>query len=145
MPALSNPVQLIAIAVSLALVVLVVELVRRTKLTEQYSLIWLLCGAALLVLSLWKNILDVTARWLGIYYPPAVLLLVLVFFGFVASLYFSVVISGQRRQVERLIEELAIMEARVRELEAHAGGRSGRAGTDASAEAGIAPAVQREG
>jgi len=118
MPALTNPVQLIAVAVSLALVVVVVELVRRTKLTEQYSLIWLLCGAALLLLSVWKNILDISARWLGIYYPPAVLLLVLVFFVFVASLYFSVVISGQRRQIERLIEEVAIMDARLRELEA---------------------------
>jgi hypothetical protein len=118
MPALSNPVQVISLAVSVALVVVVVELVRRTRLTEQYSLIWLLCGGALLLLSLWKNILDVSARWLGIYYPPAVLLLVLVFFGFVASLYFSVVISGQRRQIERLIEELALVDARVRDLEA---------------------------
>jgi len=118
MPPTTNPIQVIAVAVSLALVAMVVELVRRRRLTEEYSLIWLLCGGALLVLSLWKNILDVSARWLGIYYPPAVLLLVLVFFGFVASLYFSVVISGQRRQIERLIEEAALTDARVRELEA---------------------------
>jgi len=120
----SNPVQLIAVAVSAALVALVVDLVRRRKLTEEYSLIWLLCGAALLVLSLWKNLLDVSARWIGIYYPPAVLLLVLVFFGFIASLYFSVVISGQRRQIERLIEEVAIADARLRNLEAAAKSRA---------------------
>jgi hypothetical protein len=118
MPALSNPVQLVSVAVSAVLLVAVVELVRRGRLTEQYSVIWLLCGGALLLLSLWKNILDVSARWLGIYYPPAVLLLVVVFFGFVASLYFSVVISGQRRQIERLVEELAIQDARLRDLEA---------------------------
>jgi hypothetical protein len=120
MALLSNPVQLIAVVVSAALVAVVVDLVRRRKLTEEYSLIWLLCGAALLVLSLWKNVLDVSARWIGIYYPPAVLLLVLVFFGFIASLYFSVVISGQRRQIERLIEEVAIADARLRNLEAAA-------------------------
>lgn len=116
--AMTNPIQVIAVAVSLALVLLVVELVRRGKLTEEYSLIWLVCGGALLVLSLWKNILDVSARWLGIYYPPAVLLLVVVFFGFVASLYFSVVISGQRRRIERLVEEAALTDARLRQLEA---------------------------
>lgn len=120
---MTNPIQVVALAVSLVLLAVVVELVRRRRLTEEYSLIWLLCGAALLLLSLWKNILDVSARWLGIYYPPAVLLLVLVFFGFVASLYFSVVISGQRRQIERLIEEAALTDARVRELEAAAGKR----------------------
>jgi hypothetical protein len=121
MPAASNLVQLVSVAVSAVLLAVVVELVRRTKLTEQYSVIWLLCGGALLLLSLWKNILDVSARWLGIYYPPAVLLLVVVFFGFVASLYFSVVISGQRRQIERLVEELAIVDARLRDLEAERG------------------------
>jgi hypothetical protein len=120
MALLSNPVQLIAVVVSAALVAVVVDLVRRRKLTEEYSLIWLLCGVALLVLSLWKNVLDVSARWIGIYYPPAVLLLVLIFFGFIASLYFSVVISGQRRQIERLIEEVAIADARLRNLEAAA-------------------------
>ena len=115
---MSNLVQLVAVAISGLLLVLVIDLVRRRKLTEEYSFIWLLCALALLVLSLWRDILHVSARWLGVYYPPAVLLLVLIFFVFVASLYFSVVISGQRRQIEHLVEELAILEARLRQVEA---------------------------
>jgi len=116
--------QIAAVAVSGALLLLVVDLVRRRRLTEEYSFIWLLSAAALLVLSLWRDILHVTARWLGIYYPPAILLLVLVFSVFVASLYFSVVISGQRRQIDRLVEEIALLEQRVREVEER--GDSGR-------------------
>jgi len=112
-----NLVQIGAVIVSGALLLLVIDLVRRRKLTEEYSFIWLLCAAALLVLSLWRDILHVTARWLGVYYPPAVLLLVLIFFVFVASLYFSVVISGQRRQIEHLVEELALLDQRMREAE----------------------------
>jgi hypothetical protein len=103
--------------VSGGLLLLVIDLVRRRKLTEEYSFIWILCAAALLVLSLWRDILHVTARWLGVYYPPAVLLLVLILFVFVASLYFSVVISGQRRQIEHLVEEIALLDQRVREAE----------------------------
>jgi hypothetical protein len=110
-------VQVGAVIVSGALLLLVIDLVRRRKLTEEYSFIWILCAAALLVLSLWRDILHVTARWLGVYYPPAVLLLVLIFFVFVASLYFSVVISGQRRQIERLVEEMALLDQRLREAE----------------------------
>jgi len=110
-------VQLGAVVVSGALLLLVIDLVRRRKLTEEYSFIWILCAAALLVLSLWRDILHVTARWLGVYYPPAVLLLVLILFVFVASLYFSVVISGQRRQIEHLVEEIALLDQRVRETE----------------------------
>ena len=110
-------VQLGAVVVSGALLLLVIDLVRRRKLTEEYSFIWILCAAALLVLSLWRDILHVTARWLGVYYPPAVLLLVLILFVFVASLYFSVVISGQRRQIEHLVEEIALLDQRLREAE----------------------------
>ena len=109
--------QLGAVVVSGALLLLVIDLVRRRKLTEEYSFIWILCAAALLVLSLWRDILHVTARWLGVYYPPAVLLLVLILFVFVASLYFSVVISGQRRQIEHLVEEIALLDQRLREAE----------------------------
>jgi hypothetical protein len=112
-----NLVQIGAVAVSGALLLLVIDLVRRRKLTEEYSFIWILCAAALLVLSLWRDILHVTARWLGVYYPPAVLLMVLILFVFIASLYFSVVISGQRRQIEHLVEELALLDQRLRETE----------------------------
>jgi hypothetical protein len=115
--AMANLVQIGAVVISGALLLLVIDLVRRRKLTEEYSFIWLLCAVALLVLSLWRDILHVTARWLGVYYPPAVLLLVLIFFVFVASLYFSVVISGQRRQIERLVEEIALLDQRLREAE----------------------------
>jgi hypothetical protein len=113
-----SSLQILAVGVSLFLLVLVIDLVRRRRLTEEYSLLWLLCAAALIVLSLWRGLLDVGARWLGIYYPPAILLLVLIFFVFVASLYFSVVISAQRGQIDHLVEEIALLEARVRELEA---------------------------
>jgi hypothetical protein len=113
----SSLVQIVAVVVSAALLGLVIELVRRGKLTEEYSFIWIVCAVALLVLSLWRRILDVTARWLGVYYPPAVLLLVLLFFVFVASLYFSVVITGQRRQIERLVEDMALLDRRLRKAE----------------------------
>ena len=62
------------------------------------------------------------AQLARIAYPPALLLLVLFLFVFVASLYFSVVISRPRQQIERLVEEVAILAARQREQ----GNRGGR-------------------
>jgi hypothetical protein len=118
---MASLLQVGAVIVSGALLLLVVDLVRRRKLTEEYSFIWILCAVALLVLSLWRDILHVTARWLGIFYPPAVLLLVLIVSVFVASLYFSVVISGQRRQIERLVEEIALLDQRLRETDRNGG------------------------
>lgn len=124
---MTDPVQVVSVAVSVALLALVIELVRRRRLTEEYSFIWIVCGAALFVLSVWRRGLDLAAAVLGVYYPPAVLLLVLTFFVIVVSLYFSVVVSRQRQQIEKLVEEIALLDADVRALRT---GTRGEASTD---------------
>lgn len=118
---MTDPVQIVSVAISLALLLLVLELVRRRRLTEEYSVIWISCAGALLALSVWRSALDVAARALGVHYPPAVLLLVVTFFVVVVSLYFSLVVSRQRQQIERLLEELALLDADVRALRKSAG------------------------
>jgi hypothetical protein len=118
---MTDLVQIVSVAVSTALLALVLELVRRRKLTEEYSVLWVLCGGALLVLSVWRDGLHLAARALGIYYPPAILILVLVFFVFVVSLSFSVVVSRQRQQIERMIEDLALMDRDLRDLRSRVG------------------------
>jgi len=109
-------IQIVALTVSVLLLLLVLELVRRRKLTEEYSFLWIGCSLALLLVATKRDVLDVTAHWLGVYYPPIVLLLILIVMVFAASLWFSVIVSGQRRQIERLIEETAILTAEMREL-----------------------------
>ncbi len=109
-------IQIIAVATSILLLLTVLDLVRRKKLTEEYSFVWIVCALALLGLSMGRGLLDTVALALGIYYPPAALILVLIFFVFVASLSFSVVVSRQRQQIERLIEDTAILEAHLRDL-----------------------------
>jgi hypothetical protein len=124
---MTSPVQVLAIAVSFLLLLLVLDLVRRRKLREEYSLIWIACAGALLILSIWRDLLDAVARWLNVYYPPAVLLLILILFVFVACLHFSVVVSRQRAQIERLVEDQAILAARL-PAEGHAGANPARVG-----------------
>lgn len=116
-----STIQLVGVITSGLLLLLVLELVRRRKLTEEYSFFWIFCALALLCLSLWRDIIDTSAGWLGIFYPPIVLLLVLVFFVFVGLLYFSVVISTYRRRIEELIGRVAMLEARDRRVEERVG------------------------
>jgi len=110
-----DPVQLLAIGVSALLLVLVLELVRRRLLGEEYAFVWILGAVGMLALSVWRGALDAVARWLGVHYGPALLLMLLAVFVFVALLFFSVVVSRQRVQIERLIEDIAILDARQRE------------------------------
>jgi len=115
-PPLTDRIHIVALVVSVILLVVVFELVRRRKLTEEYSFLWILSALALLALAIRRQMLDVAARWLGVYYPPILLVLVLILMVFIASLCFSVIVSRQRQQIERLIEETAVLTAELREL-----------------------------
>jgi type II secretory pathway pseudopilin PulG len=109
-------INLVGLVVSVLLLVAVLDLVRRRRLAEEYSFVWIAFAAALVALSLRRDVLDRAASWLDIYYPPVVLLLVLILMVFVASLGFSVVVSRQRKQIDRLIEHTAVLDAELQEL-----------------------------
>jgi hypothetical protein len=113
---MTDRVQVLALTGSVLFLLFVLELVRRRRLAEEYSALWIVSALALIGISLRRDVLDFAARWMGVYYPPAVLVLMLVAIISVASLSFAVILSRQQRQIDRLIEETAIMAAELREL-----------------------------
>ena len=115
---MTDRIQIVALTISALLLLIVLELVRRRKLTEEYSFFWILSALALLILSARREILLAVARWLRVDYPPIILVMILIVMVFVASLCFSVIVSRQRQQIERLIEETAILSAELRDLQA---------------------------
>jgi len=113
----NNAGQYLAVGASVALLLFVLEMVRRKRLNEEYSFIWIVASCALIFISIARGLVDRLALSLGILYGPALLLLVLVFFVAVAALHFSLVISRQRRQIEQLIEDVALLDAKQRRLQ----------------------------
>ncbi len=119
-------IQYLAIAASIVLIVAIIELIRRGWLREEYAFVWLGAAVVFLVLSIWRELFDALARVLGIAYAPALLILVILFFGFVYLLHFSIVISRLTSENKKLAQELAIFARLVEE-------RSNRDDTDAPA------------
>ena len=113
---MTDRVQLVAVIVSVFLLLAVLELVRRRKLIEEYSIVWIACALAMLGLSVWRSLLDRSAQLLGVYYPPSALLMALVVLVFVALLWFSVILSKQRQLIDRLMEETAVLAAELRDV-----------------------------
>lgn len=110
-------VQLIAITVSGAIFVVIIELIRRNRLKERYSLIWLTASMLLIVLSVWRGLLHFIAHFLGIYYPPSFLFLLAIFFLLLLLLHFSVILSGMSEKNKRLAQEIGMMKTGIRDLE----------------------------
>jgi hypothetical protein len=118
-----NLVQATAIIGSVFILFVVIELIRRNHLKERYSLIWLATAMVLIVFSVWRHLLDVVARFFGIYYAPSFLFLIAIIFLIVLLLHFSTILSSLSEQNRRLAQELAILKARVEKKESDDAGR----------------------
>jgi hypothetical protein len=110
-------VEIVMILGSVGLLLIVLELVRRRRLKEEYSLLWLLTAVVLLALSLWRSSLDLIAKLMGIFYPPTALFVVGFGFVLLLLLYFSTIISRLSGENNSLTQRLAILDWRVRQLE----------------------------
>ncbi|MBA7710864.1 hypothetical protein ES703_119812 [subsurface metagenome] len=71
----------LAILLSVGLIILIFELVRRRKLREEYSWLWMLTGVVVFVLAIWHNLLLSISRLLGIALPASTIFLFGVFFS----------------------------------------------------------------
>ena len=113
--------KILAVVGSGSLLVIVVELIRRGKLKERYSLLWLFAGVVLLIFSTSRYLLELISHTLGIFYPPSFLFLLAFFFLLLITLHFSVVISGLSEKNKKLAQELALMRQDMKKvMEGHA-------------------------
>jgi cell division protein FtsW (lipid II flippase) len=109
-------VSLTAIAASLVLLLVVLELIRSRRLRERYALLWVLTGLVLLALSAWRGGLNTVAGWFGVQtYPPAVLFAVAVLFVLAVLLHYSTVISKLADQNVVLAQRVALLELELSE------------------------------
>ena len=108
---------LITLGAALILLVSVLELVRRRRLREQYSILWLLASVVILILASNRVLLDLLARAMKIAYPPSALFVVLLGFLLLITLHFSTVISRLTRDNESLAQEIAILRVQIRDLD----------------------------
>ena len=119
-----NPrVQVIAVVGVLLLAGLVLELVRKRKLREEYSLLWLTAIVFVGLLALYRRIVDWLARILGTTYEPSALFICAFAVAFGILLHITIVISRLMERSTRLMQEVALLKHRMEEMEA-AGGAS---------------------
>lgn len=109
---MQDRIQLLAIVCTAALLLGILELVRRRRLLERYALLWLLSAALLLGLAVWRGALAKLASIVGISYPPNALFFVAFGFILMLLLHFSVAVSRLADQSKVVAQRLAILEER---------------------------------
>lgn len=108
--------QYIAIFVSLSLFLYIFYLVRKKKIKEEYSLLWLSSSFVFIVFSIWRQGLEYFARLMGIAYPPAALFLILMLAIFLILIEFSINISKLSEKNKILAQEIALLKNEIEKL-----------------------------
>jgi hypothetical protein len=112
----NSRIQVIAIIVSVTVLVIIFNLIRKKKIKEEYSLLWILFGIVFVVLSIWRNGLEYIADLLGINYAPAALFIILLAAVFFILIEFSIIISNLTTANKNLAQEIGILKAEIRRL-----------------------------
>ncbi|MBE0568275.1 MAG: DUF2304 domain-containing protein [Deltaproteobacteria bacterium] len=102
-------VTLFSICASTALLLYILEMVRRRRLREEYSILWLFGSVIILVLSLKQGWLISIAHAVGIAYPPSFLFLVGILFILLILIHFSIAISKLHQMNKKMAQEIALM------------------------------------
>jgi len=107
----STVTQVIAIAGSLALAVLVLYLVKRRRLREEYTPIWLAVAFAVFCVTVELDVLRLITRAIGAWTPSSTLFFMGEVFLVVISLNYAVRLSRMSVQVKTLAQEVALLRA----------------------------------
>ena len=99
------------------LILIVLEMVRRRRLREEFVLLWLAIATMISALASNRGLLDFLAGILGISYPPSVLILIGFGSMIIVALYFSVISSRLLEENKSLAQEIAIMRLQMRTVE----------------------------
>lgn len=99
----------ISIIFSVTFLLIVIELVRKNKIQERYSLLWIFMSIVLLILSISPIFINTLARWLGIVNPPSLLFLFGLVYLIIYNVHITTVVSKQSEKITRLSQELALM------------------------------------
>lgn len=113
LPLAGMPLQqkLTTATVALGILLLVLELVRKRRLREEYSWLWLLTGVGLLVVTLWYDALLWLTALIGAKSTSSTVFFLGHVFLILVCIQFSVRLSRMTEQVKTLGQKLALLEA----------------------------------
>lgn len=112
--------QIFALFVSVIVFVVVVDMVRKRRLREEYSVLWLLTSVIMFVLVFRYEWLVELTTLIGAGLPTTTLFLFSIIFLMLLSVQFCIKISRLTDQVKNLSQESALMKREIEDLSSRA-------------------------
>ena len=103
--------KLFAIISSLSILITIIYLVKKGKLREEYSWLWLLTGFVILLLVLWYDLLMMLTNLIGAVVPTTTLFIFGIIFLMLIALHSAIKISLLNDQIKNLAQKISLLEA----------------------------------
>jgi hypothetical protein len=126
---LTSQTRIVAAVIAVFFMLLILELIRRDRLQERYSVIWFVAGVGMLAGAAFPGLLELVADLMGVRNTNVALFSIVLLLLLGLALNFSVIMSRQAAQITRLAQERAIEKAdRQAALQPNGDGSSGEQG-----------------
>jgi len=108
--------QIFGILASFILLILTFFLIRRKKLTDRFSIIWVIVSLFLFVGSIWRNFFVFINRIIGFPNTITTIFLLGILFLIYVNLFFTIEISRLQKNLTTLAQKLAILTEKVEKM-----------------------------
>jgi hypothetical protein len=109
---LTSQTRIVAAVIAVCFMLLILDLIRRDRLQERYSVIWFVAGVGMLAGAAFPGLLELLADLMGVRNTNVALFSVVLLLLLGLALNFSVIMSKQAAQITRLAQERAIERAK---------------------------------
>jgi hypothetical protein len=108
--------QMFALIVSLVVFVFTIEMVRKRRLREEYSALWLFTSVAMFILVIKYDWLVAITNMIGAALPTTTLFVGSIIFLILIAVQFSIKISKLTDQLKDLVQDNALMRRELEDL-----------------------------
>jgi len=112
-----NPSQkLFALIICVLVFIFTIELVRRRRLREEYSVLWLLTSLVMFVLVIRYDWLELLTNMIGARIVTTTLFIGAILFLMLIAVQFTIKLSQLSRQVKNLVQENALLRSEIEDV-----------------------------
>jgi hypothetical protein len=123
---LTAQTRILAAVIAVAFMLMILELIRRDRLQERFSVVWFIAGLGMLAGAIFPGLLTGVADLMGVRDTNVALFSIILLLLLGLALNFSVIMSRQAAQITRLAQEQALEKAREQAKSAENGGKPER-------------------
>ena len=111
---MSSNLHAISLVISILVIILILSIVKKRKISVKYSLTWLFSFFLLLLFTIFPGFLTWTTNILGIQVSSNMIFMFLIIVLIAVSISLTMIVSSQDKKITLLIQEVSILKAEIK-------------------------------